>query len=286
MAARKLLDRVREAVRTRHMSRRTEEAYVVWIRRFVRFHGTRHPAELGAPEVQAFLSHLAVHGQVAASTQNQALSALLFLYRAVLETDLPPLSGVVRAKRPERLPVVFSREEVRAVLAEMNGTHLLMASLLYGAGLRLLECLRLRVKDLDFSAGQLLVRDGKGAKDRVTVLPKSLETELMELLQKVRRLHEQDLRAGFGAVYLPYALARKYPNAEREWTWQYVFPAARRSIDPRSGVERRHHVGEKSLQRAVHSAIRRAKIPKAGSCHTFRHHADCWIMPTALIGAP
>jgi len=271
MAARKLLDRVREAVRVRHMSLRTEEAYVLWVRRFVRFHGTRHPAEMGAPEVQAFLSHLAVDGNVAASTQNQALSALLFLYRAVLETELPPLAGVVRAKRPERLPVVFSREEVRAVLAELNGRHLLMASLLYGSGLRLLECLRLRVKDVDFSAGHLLVRDGKGAKDRVSVLPTSLEQDLQKTLDSVRRLHEQDLRAGFGSVHLPHALARKYPNADREWAWQYVFPASRRSTDPRSGVQRRHHVGETGLQRAVHTAIRRAKIPKAGSCHTFRH---------------
>jgi integron integrase len=209
MGARKLLDQVRDAARVRHMSLRTEDAYVAWIRRYVRFHGTRHPAEMGASEVQAFLTHLAVHDQVAASTQNQALSALLFLYRAVLEAELPPLADVVRARRPDRLPVVFSREEVRAVLAEMNGTYLLMASLLYGAGLRLLECLRLRVKDLDFAAGQLLVRDGKGAKDRATVLPTSLEPELRQALLRARRLHEQDLRAGFGAVYLPHALARK-----------------------------------------------------------------------------
>jgi integron integrase len=271
MAARKLLEQVRDAARVRHLSLRTEDAYVRWVRRYVVFHGKRHPSELGTREISAFLTHLAVDEQVAASTQNQALAALVFLFRSLLEAEMPELDRVVRARRPERLPVVFSREEIRAVLAEMNGTHLLLASLLYGSGLRLLECLRLRVKDVDFQRSQLLVRDGKGAKDRATVLPASLEPDMRQAMRTAKRLHDQDLRAGFGAVYLPFALDRKYPGAAREWAWQYVFPAPRRSIDPRPGVERRHHLGEHSLQRAVREAIRRAAIPKAGSCHTFRH---------------
>lgn len=271
MTARKLLDRVREAVRLRHYSRRTEEAYVGWTRRFILFHAKRHPLEMGAPEVEAFLSDLAIRGEVAASTQNQALAALLFLYRVVLGCELPELTDVVRAKRTRRLPTVFTRDEVARVLAELNGTPLLMASLLYGSGLRLLECLRLRVKDVDFAAHQLLVRDGKGAKDRVSVLPSTLLPQLHVHLRNVRRLHEQDLRASCGAVFLPSALARKYPHAAREWAWQYVFPAPRLSTDPRSGELRRHHQAESALQRAVRTAVRRARIDKPGSCHTFRH---------------
>ena len=267
----KLLDQVRDAMRLRHMSYRTEEAYVNWIRRFIFFHNRRHPKDMGADEIRAFLSHLAVHLHVAASTQNVALNALLFLYRHVLRQDFPEIGELERAKRPRRLPTVLTREEVTAMLTQLRGTHHLMASLLYGSGLRLMECLRLRVKDLDFAYQQLTVRDGKGAQDRVTMLPKSLEEPLQRHLAKVQLLHEEDLAEGFGEVYLPYALARKYPNAGRSWTWQYVFPAAKRSVDPRSGKERRHHVSDTVLQKAVKSALQQADIHKRGNCHTLRH---------------
>jgi integron integrase len=267
----RLLDRVRDKIRLKHYSIRTESAYLGWIRRFIVFHGKRHPAEMGAPEIEAFLSHLAVDGQVAASTQNQALAALLFLYREVLGAELPWLDGVERAKRPQRLPVVLTSGEVRSVLARMEGVKWLMASLLYGTGMRLMECIRLRVKDVDFQARQVTVRDGKGAKDRVTMLPESLVAPLQQHLAKVKVIHEQDCREGFGAVYLPFALERKYPNASREWGWQYVFPARSRSIDPRSGKERRHHIDEKVLQRALKSAVREAGLTKPASCHTLRH---------------
>jgi integron integrase len=267
----KLLDQVRTTLRMQHKSLRTEHAYVGWIRRFVAFHGMRHPAELGAAEVREFLSHLATENNVAASTQNQALAALLFLYRHVLEQPLPRIQDVVRARRPRRLPVVLTQAEVGAVLAELDGTLHVAASLLYGAGLRLLECLRLRTKDVDFAAGQILVRDGKGQKDRVTMLPNQLREPLEFHLRKVRLLHEEDLRAGHGEVYLPGALAKKYPQAARSWGWQYVFPAAQRSRDPRSAAVRRHHLSESVLQRAVKRAVRRAGIDKAASCHTLRH---------------
>lgn len=267
----RLLEQVRAAIRLRHYSIRTEEAYTRWIKEYILFNRKRHPSEMGAAEVSAFLSYLAENRHVAASTQNQAASALLFLYREVLDQPLPWLDEVLKAKKPARLPVVFTREEVRLVLARLDGTRWLMASLLYGAGLRLMECLRLRVKDVYFSSNQIIVRDGKGGKDRVAVLPTSLKEPLQTHLARVETLHEQDLRDGFGRVYLPYALERKYKNANREWAWQYVFPAARRSIDPRSGVERRHHVREAVLQQAVKGAIRAAGIKKPGSCHTFRH---------------
>jgi integron integrase len=267
----RLLDQVREVIRLRHYSIRTEQAYVQWIRRFILFHGKRHPREMGAPELTAFLSDLAVQRNVAASTQNQALHAIIFLYRDVLNIDLPWLDGVQRAKKPQRLPVVFTREEVKALLAQLQGTMWLMAMLTYGAGLRLLECLRLRVKDVDFHYRQLLIRDAKGQKDRVTVLPSSLVDTLRTHLARVRERHEIDLREGFGRVYLPHALAAKYPSADREWGWQYVFPSSRRSIDPRYGVERRHHAAEDALQRAVKQAIRKANIIKPGSVHTLRH---------------
>jgi integron integrase len=267
----RLLDQVREAIRIRHYSIRTEQAYVDWIRRFILFHGKRHPREMGAPELTAFLSHLAVKQNVAASTQNQALHAILFLYRNVLKIDLPWLNEVQRAKKPQHLPVVFTREEVKALLAQLQGTTWLMAMLTYGSGLRLLECLRLRVKDVDFHYRQLLVRDAKGQKDRVTMLPNSLVDPLRTHLAKVRHLHENDLRDGYGRVYLPHALATKYPSADREWSWQYVFPSSRRSIDPRTGIERRHHAPEDALQRAVKQAIRKANIVKPGSVHTLRH---------------
>ncbi len=267
----RLLDQVRELLRIRHYSIRTEQAYLQWIRRFILFHHKRHPRDMGAPEVTAFLSHLAIKRNVAASTQNQALNAILFLYRDVLKITLPWLDDVQRAKKPQRLPVVLTRDEVRGVLAQMQGTPWLMAALIYGGGLRLLECLRLRIKDVDFHYRQLLIRDAKGQKDRVTLLPQTLVDPLQSHLARVRTLHEGDLREGYGCVYLPFALAEKYPAAEREWGWQYVFPSKRRSIDPRSGAERRHHAPEDALQRAVKQAIRKSNIVKLASVHTLRH---------------
>lgn len=267
----RLLDQVREKIRLKHYSIRTEQAYVDWIKRYILFHDKRHPQEMGKREVEQFLSHLAVERNVAASTQNQALSAILFLYKEVLEQDIGWLDNVERAKRPARLPVVLTATEVRAVLAHLEGRHRLMANLLYGAGLRLMECVRLRVKDLDFEYRQITVRDGKGQKDRLTLLPDSLVGSLQTHLADVKILHEQDLRQGFGNVYLPFALDRKYPNAGREWGWQYVFPASPRSVDPRSHIERRHHIDEQTLQRAFKNAVRVASIAKPASCHSLRH---------------
>jgi integron integrase len=266
-----LLDKVREAMRLKHMSLSTENSYVYYIRGFVRFHQNRHPRELGASEIRAYLAHLAVKGKVAASTQNVALSALLFLYRDVLHIDLPMIDNIERAHRPKRLPTVFTREEVRAILSRLNGEEQLIISLLYGTGMRLMECLRLRVKDVDFGYRQITVRDGKGEKDRVTILPQLLSEPLQKQLAKAKAVHEQDLVAGYGAVYLPYALERKYPNAGRDWAWQYVFPATRLSKDPRSGAVRRHHILEDNIQRACKQAMRKAGITKHGSCHTLRH---------------
>jgi integron integrase len=266
-----LLDQLRAAIRVRHFSRRTEEAYVGWAYRYIRFHGTRHPAEMGAREIAAFLSHLAVDGNVAASTQNQALAALLFLHREVLAQEIGDLAGVAHAKKPARLPVVLTRGEVRLVLSNLAGMPSLVGRLLYGSGLRLLEALRLRVKDLDFEERALLVRAGKGAKDRITMLPDQLIGPLREHLRGVRTVHQRDLAAGFGTVYLPYALERKYPNAATAWGWQWVFPASRLSTDPRSGVVRRHHLSDSQVQRAVRGAVRAARIAKPASCHTLRH---------------
>jgi integron integrase len=266
-----LLDRVRSVIRTLHYSIRTEQAYVQWIKRFILFHGKRHPLEMGEPEVEAFLTHLAAEEDVAASTQNQALSALLFLYKVVLDRPLQGRINASRAKRPRRLPVVLTRAEVRAVLAQLDGEKHLMASLLYGSGLRLMECLRLRVKDVDFGQYHLIVRDGKGQRDRVTLLPRSLIEPLMTQIAVVRQLHARDARDGFGRVYLPYALAEKYPSADRELGWQYLFPARQRSLDPRSGIERRHHLAETALQKVVRGAVRRAGIVTPATCHTFRH---------------
>ena len=267
----RFLDRVRDAIRARHYSRRTEDAYVAWIRRYILFHGKRHPLERGAPEVTKFLTALAVDGQVAASTQNQALSALLFLYKDVLEVDLPWLDGVVRAKRPARLPVVLTRDEVRAVLQRIEGVPRLMACLLYGAGLRVLECCRLRVQDVDFATHQIVVRGGKGDKDRVTMLPAMATPGLVRHLEDVRAQHETDLAMGAGWVELPTALLRKYPNAGREWVWQWLFPATRLYRDRLTGQRRRHHLHESVLQRAVKDAVRKAGIAKRGSPHTLRH---------------
>jgi integron integrase len=267
----RLLDRVRAAVRARHYSQRTEQAYVAWIRRYILFHGKRHPSEMGARELTEYLSALAVEGNVAASTQNQALSALLFLYREVLRQDLPWLDDVVRARRPGRLPVVLTREEVRAVLRQLRGTPRLMAILMYGSGLRLLECARLRVKDVDFGRHQIVVRTGKGDKDRVTTLPAVITADLTQHLELVKKQHDLDLRHGAGWVELPWALARKYPNAGREWAWQWVFPATRIYVDRETGERRRHHLHESVVQRAVKDAVRHAGIPKRATCHTLRH---------------
>jgi integron integrase len=271
LAKPRLFDEVRRVCRVRHLSLRTEQAYLQWIRRYIFFHQKRHPREMGEDEIRQFISHLAVDGQITASTQTVALSALLFLYRDVLKKELPYVSNIERAQKPKRLPVVFTRGETKRIFAELEGTHWLIAGLLYGSGLRLMECLRLRVKDIDFTYGQITVRDGKGEKDRITMLPAKLKQTLTRHLRKVKLLHEEDLAAGYGEVFLPYALARKYPSAPKQWGWQYIFPAARRSIDPRSGKERRHHLSETTIQKAVKNAIRKTRISKNGSCHTFRH---------------
>ena len=268
----RLLDQVREATRRLHYSIRTEEAYVAWSRRFILFHGKRHPLEMGEPEVIAFLTHLAVQRDVAASTQNQALSALLFLYKVVLGRPLNWLNDeVVRARNSERLPTVFSRAEARAVLAQLDGTPWLAASLMYGSGLRLMECLRLRVKDIDLDQVHIIVRDGKGRKDRATLLPASSIDPLRRQIEHVQALHDSDLRDGFGRVHLPHALALKYPEADRQPGWQYLFPSGRRAVNPRTGIVRRHHLDESALQKAVKRAIRAAGVIKPASCHTFRH---------------
>jgi integron integrase len=267
----RLLDRVRDRIRVKHYSIRTEQAYVDWIRRFIRFHGKRHPAELGSAEVEAFLTHLAVAGNVAAATQNQAKSALLFMYREVLGAELPWLSGVTPAKAPRHLPVVLTRAEVARVLRCFHGTHRLIGCLLYGTGMRIMEGVRLRIKDVEFERRQIIVRDGKGAKDRMTMLPKGVVGVLSRHLARVREMHERDLAAGRGAVWLPHALERKYPNAAREWGWQYVFPAAALSADPRTGGVRRHHLGEQAFQRAMRQAVRDASVDKPATPHTLRH---------------
>lgn len=267
----KLLDQVRSRCRRLNYSVRTERAYTGWIRRFVLANGKRHPRELGANEVEKFLTDLAVRGNVAASTQNQALSALLFLYREVLGLDLPWMEGVTRAKRPQRLPVVLSRAEVERLLAMIDGEVWLMAALLYGSGMRLMECMRLRIKDVDFERRQITVRDGKGAKDRQVPLPDSVRDRLKTVVERVRILHAHDVLEGYGTVWLPHALSRKYPNAEREFAWQYVFPARSRSVDPRSGASRRHHVDEAVLQRAIKLARTRAGIDKPVTPHVLRH---------------
>jgi integron integrase len=267
----RLLQRLHEAIRVRHYSRRTEEAYVHWIKRYILFNGKRHPETMGEAEVTAFLNHLAAERHVAAATQNQALSAILFLYREVLGRELPWLDGVQRPSRLPRIPVVLARAEVERLLAGMTGTRWLIASLLYGAGLRVMECLRLRVKDVDLSYRQVLVRDGKGEKDRVTMLPEKLVEPIRGHLERVRLLHARDLREGYGEVHLPYALARKYPRAGREWHWQFVFPSQHRSADPEDGVVRRHHLYESVPQRAIKEAARTARIAKPVSCHTLRH---------------
>ncbi|RYF56495.1 MAG: integron integrase [Comamonadaceae bacterium] len=273
----KLLHRMRDHLRTRHYSIRTEAAYLDWARRFILYHDKRHPADMGAAEVAAFLTHLAVDRQVSASTQNQAKSAILYLYKEVLQVQLPWLDEVVQAKAPKRLPVVLTPSEVRELLMHMQGTTGLVARLLYGTGMRLLEALRLRVKDVEFSRREIVIREGKGNKDRVTVLPENLMADLQAQLQRARALHDKDLEAGLGRVYLPHALAVKYPQADRSWAWQYVFPSPVRALDPRldartgAAMERRHHVYPESVQRAVREAARVAQIDKPVSPHVLRH---------------
>jgi integron integrase len=298
----RLFDQAREVMRFHHYSIRTEKTYIQWIRRFLAFHriptgasgqsagqedgtaltgsgagpsrtgGWRHPRDMGSAEVTAFLTHLAVNRNVAASTQNQALNALVFLYQQVLQTPLGDLGEFARVNRPARLPGVLTREETRRVLTALkSGTAALIIRLLYGTGMRLMEGLRLRVKDLDFDRGQVVVREGKGDKDRVTMLPQSLVNELQAHLKRVRLLHEKDLAEGFGSVQLPHALERKYPAAGRDWVWQWAFPSARRSVDPRSGIERRHHANELAVQRTMKSAVRLAGLMKPATCHTLRH---------------
>jgi integron integrase len=267
----KLMDRLREALRSRHYSRCTEQAYCLWVKRFIFFHNVRHPVEMAEPEINAFLTHLAIKEKVSASTQNQALSALLFLYRHVLGKEIGDLGEVIRARRPKRLPVVMTREEVKAVLGHLTGDKWLMASLMYGAGLRLRECAKLRVHDLDLTANQITVRDGKGFKDRLTMLPETAKDPLREQLARVRQIHQRDLADGFGRVSLPYALARKYPNAPMDWGWQWVFPQGHRWNNRRTGEQGRHHVDESIPQKAVKAAVRKANIAKHATCHTFRH---------------
>ena len=267
----KLLDQVRHVIRKKHYSIRTEQAYTNWIKKFILFNNKRHPKDMGEKEISQYISYLAVKRNVAASTQNQALNAVVFLYKQVLNRDLGDFGNMQRAKRPKNLPTVLTKDEANLVLTVMSGTHALMAKLLYGCGLRLMECLRLRVKDIEFDSNQIIVRDGKGQKDRVTMLPEQLKTQLIEHLKRVRVLHEKDLKCGFGEVYLPYALSRKYPNAAKEWYWQYVFPSKKISRDPRSGKYRRHHANETALQRAVRNAARSVGISKPVSPHTFRH---------------
>lgn len=267
----KLLDQVRAVIRVKHFSLSTERAYVGWIRRFILFHHKQHPKDMAEREIREFISHLAVNARVSASTQTVALSALLFLYRDVLKRELPYIDQIERAKPSKKIPVVFTRREVQALLARLEGTPHLIASLLYGSGLRLMEAVRLRVKDIDFERGEIVVREGKGSTDRVTMLPASTREGLQIHLQRVRVLHQGDLKDGFGKVELPFALAKKYPQAAREWGWQYVFPSMKLSRDPRTGERRRHHLYPDHLQRAVKTAMRLAQIHRNGSCHTLRH---------------
>ncbi|MEA2176668.1 MAG: hypothetical protein QOD00_4260, partial [Blastocatellia bacterium] len=266
-----LLEQIRHHIRLKHYSIRTEEAYVGIVKRFILYHRKRHPLEMGVEEIRAYLSHLVTEGKVSASTQNQALAALLFLYREVLDRELPWIEGVERARQPRRVPTVLTRQEVQGIFSHLSGVQHLMASLLYGSGLRVMECVRLRVKDIDFGYRQITVRDGKGEKDRRTMLPQSLVVPLKRQLEFARLTHEDDLEHGCGNVNLPYALERKYPSAAREWGWRWAFPASKLSVDPRSGQRRRHHISEDILQTAVKRAIKASGISKRASCHTLRH---------------
>jgi integron integrase len=267
----RLLEQMRQALRSRHYSRKTEQSYCLWVRRFIHYHSLRHPADMAEPEVNAFLTHLAINRKVSASTQNQALCALLFLYRYVLCRELGDLGVVIRARKPKRLPVVMTGEEVKAVLSRLAGDKWLVASLMYGAGLRLMEVLRLRVQDIDFDRNEIMVRDGKGAKDRITMLPESLKPPLREHLRQVKAIHRQDIEAGWGRVQMPMALARKYPNAPRDWRWQWVFPQEHRWKNRKAGEQGRHHMDESLVQKAVSRAVADAGLTKRATCHTFRH---------------
>ncbi len=267
----RLLMQMRQVLRSRHYSRSTEKTYCHWVLRFVQFHNRRHPAEMGEAEINGFLSHLALRAKVSASTQNQALSAILFLYRALLRRKVGNLSDVVRARRPKHLPVVMTKREARAVIGRLEGTVWMIGCLMYGAGLRLRECLRLRVQDVDFGANQIVIRDGKGFKDRITLLPESVKEPLIEHLKAVRALHKEDLSDGYGRVELPYALARKYPNAASEWRWQFVFPQKARWCNTETGRQGRHHLDESIVQKAVRAAVRESELVKRITCHTFRH---------------
>ena len=267
----KLLDKVRQCIRLRGYSIRTEKTYASWIKRFILFHDKRHPQEMGKPEIEAFLSNLVMKRNVASSTQNQAFNAILFLYNHVLDVDMPEDIDALRSKKPIRLPTVMTREETLKLIGAMRGVHQMMAKLMYGSGLRVMECIRLRVKDIDFTMNQIVVRNGKGKKDRITVLPDGVNTVLSDHLVYVKHLHQTDLNAGCGRVYLPDALGRKYPNADREWGWQYVFPAKTMSKDPRSGLKRRHHLHVSSIQKAIRKRVKLCGIVKPVGCHTLRH---------------
>jgi integron integrase len=267
----KLVDQIRNVIRVKHYSLSTEKTYIGWIKRYLVFHHMRHPREMGVPDIESFLSHLAVKEKVSSSTQNQAFNALLFLYREVLHIELSESIQAMRAKKPSRIPIVITREEIAKVLDALNGTQRLMASMLYGCGLRLMECCRLRVKDIDFAMHQITIFDGKGQKDRAVMLPDKLEASLHEQLKHTKLFHTQDLSLGFGSVYMPFALERKYPNAPKQWGWQYVFPTHELTIDPRSDIVRRHHVHPSTVQRAVKKAVILAGIIKPAHCHTFRH---------------
>lgn len=267
----KLLDLVRQRIRLKGYSIHTEKTYCEWIKRYILYHNKRHPKEMGRKEIEKFLSHLVMDRNVAPSTQNQAFNAILFLYRNVLEMDMPDNIQALRSKKPVRVPTVMTREEAHKVISLITGEHQLMVKILYGCGLRTQECLRLRVKDVDFALNQTIVRDGKGKVDRITMLPDSIKDSIKTHLSYVQGIHQDDLRQGYGRVYLPYALARKYPNADKQWGWQYVFPSKKLSIDPRSGVTRRHHIHGSSIRRAVYLAAKRSGIVKPIGCHTFRH---------------
>jgi integron integrase len=277
----KLLDQVRSRIRLKGYSIRTEKSYVEWIRRFILFHNKRHPREMGKAEIESFLSHLVLQRNVAASTQNQAFNAILFLYDQVLGMKMPENIQSIRSKKPIRVPTVMTHDETQKMITAMNGVHQLMAKMMYGCGLRVLECLRLRVKDIDFSLNQIVVRDGKGKKDRITVLPEGIKTDVEGHLRYVKRIHQEDLRRGFGRVYLPYALERKYPSADSQWGWQYIFPSKTLSFDPRSGIKRRHHMHESSIRKAINQAVKRCGIVKPVGCHTLRHYAEFRTMPSS-----
>lgn len=272
MSNKKLLDQIKDKTRVKHMSIRTEQVYVAWAKRYILFHNKRHPTEMGEKEVEEFLTHLAVKENVAASTQNQALNAILFMYKKIYDRKLSKLRGFTRSNKKTKIPVVLSKDEIDTFFSNIHGHYKVMAGIMYGSGLRLMECVRLRVKDVDFKYNQIIVRSGKGDKDRVTLLPIKYKEPLQMQIKKVKAIHKQDLSDGYGNVYLPNALEKKYPNAVKEFGWQYVFPAAQITVDPRTGIKRRHHVSESIIQKAVKNAVRQSKgIFKDASCHTLRH---------------